>query len=234
MTAGLARWQPRHLTMLTLNSRLPRSTTGQGQATSNGLSSERSAQPGLQEQVGAMAERAAMLCRALTWWPEVDEEVRSTADHDELVENAMWACALGGAIDLGLEMCARELARMESSVSAADPTGINDLRYLRLRLARRRFQHYKDPVEVGGPRDTFEHDVEILERCPRSLGFLRVLSDLVAEADDVESSLRIEPLLTEGMALLSDNTPIFDRIDLLDTYAHHLKVLGRPRRPPTR
>ncbi len=180
------------------------------------------------ERVGAMAERAAMLCRALAWWPEVDEEVRSTADHDELVENAMWACALGGAIDLGLEMCARELARLESSVSAADPTGINDLRYLRLRLARRRFQHYKDPVEVGGPRDTFEHDVEILEGCPRSLGFLRVLSDLVAEADDVESSLRIEPLLTEGMALLSDNTPIFDRFDMLDTYTHHLKVLGHP------
>ena len=180
------------------------------------------------EMSGALAQRAALLCRALTWWHEIDEDVRSNADHDELVENAMWACALGGAIDLGQEMCARELARMESSVSAADPTGINDLRYLRLRLALRRFQHYEDPVEVGGPRDTFEDDVEILERCPRSLGFLRVLSDLVADADDVESSLRIEPLLMEGMALLSDNTPIFDRLDMLDTYTHHLKVLGHP------
>ena len=139
MAAGLARWQPRRLTMLTLHSQVAEvhHWSGAGdieRAFERALGAARAA-----ERVGAMAERAAMLCRALTWWPEVDEEARSTADHDELVENAMWACALGGAIDLG-QMCARELARLESSVSAADPTGINDLRYLRLRLARRRFE----------------------------------------------------------------------------------------------
>ena len=103
-----------------------------------------------------------------------------------------------------------------------------ELRLLRLRVARRRFQQYDNPVDRTGPRSSFAHDVEVLERCPRSLGFLRVLSDLVSEADDVDSSRLIEPLLAEGLTLLSEETPTFDRIDFLDTYTHHLKVRGRP------
>jgi DNA-binding NarL/FixJ family response regulator len=177
---------------------------------------------------GAQGERAAMLCRALAWWPEIDEEARSKTNHDDLIEEAMWACSLSGAIDLGLQTCERELGRLEASPSSADLTGDNELRRLRLRLARRRLQEYDKSDERKGPRSNFEQDVEVLERCPRSLGFIRVLSDLVAEAHDVESSQRIAPLLTEGLALLSPTTPAFDRIDLLDTYAHHLKVLGRP------
>jgi DNA-binding CsgD family transcriptional regulator/tetratricopeptide (TPR) repeat protein len=179
------------------------------------------------ENLGAQRERAAMLCRALTWWPEVTEACHRLKDHDDLVEDALWACSLGGAVELGIATCERELSRLDDSGIDPGARETADLRRLRLTLARRRFQEYDSTGTADMTRGDFFDDVAVLARSPRSLVFLRVLSDLVSEADDDETGRAIEPLLAEGMALLTQSTPTFDRLDLLDSHIHHLKVLGR-------
>jgi hypothetical protein len=172
------------------------------------------------ERVGAQAERAVMLCEALRLWSQVDSTVGADHHRDDLVEQAIWACALGGRAELGIEMLA---AQMRSP----DPSGDRELRRLRLSLARDRFlRDLGSEPAVAGP-SLLGEQVALLRRSPRSLLFAHAVSELVSNSNDVASSRLLDDLSIDAIEVATQMGTDFDQVDLKDSRSHHLKVLGR-------
>ena len=171
--------------------------------------------------VGAQGERAAMLCSALELWPSLPARQRTGLVLDEIVEEAIWACGMSGRIDGGLQMLDRRLM-------SRDEGDDGELRRLRLTLARARLARFVSQEGGHEPeRAALDTHIALLERSPRSLLFARVVAELLADAQDVETNMALADLLTEALTTVTRDGSPFDRIDMQDLYAHHVKVLGR-------
>ena len=112
-------------------------------------------------RVGAMANAPPCCVRASPGGPRSTGAPKQ-ADHDDLVEDAMWACRWAGRLIWARDACERELARLESSIRAAIPTGSDALRYFDSALPG---DGSRNMTARSGrrPSDSFEHDVEVLE-----------------------------------------------------------------------
>ncbi len=172
------------------------------------------------ELVGSQHARAAMLCEALRLWPQVGASVRDGYDHDGLIEQAIWACALGGRPELGVQLLA-------DLVKSPDTSGDGELRRLRLTLAKERFELSLGREEPAQGRHRFEERVGLLRRSPRTLVFAHAVSDLLANAPDPESSRLLDDLIGDATQVVTEQGTFFDRVDLQDSRSHHVKVLGR-------
>ena len=161
-----------------------------------------------------------MLCAALGLWRRLGADTRSGIDLDDLVEEAIWACSLGGRPDVGLDMVEHRLAASDESADA-------ELRTLRLTLARDQFL-----LDMGHqPRIDHAHmlddQIAALRRSPRSVLFARAVSDLVARATDPDTSSKLDTLLADAVAAVAAEPSSLDHLELQDTRSHHLSVLGR-------
>ncbi len=172
------------------------------------------------ELVGSQGARAVMLNEALRLWPQVESRVRAGHDHDALINQAIWACALGRRPELGIQMLTEPLKSLDASEQG-------ELGRLRLTLAKERFE-----ADLGQDQGTnglllFEERVALLRRAPRTLVFAHAVGELLANCTDAETARMLDDLVRDATDVVAAIGTFFDRVDLHDSRSHYLKVLGR-------
>ena len=172
------------------------------------------------ELVGSQGARAVMLNEALRLWPQVESRVRDGHDLDALINQAIWACALGRRPELGIQMLTEPLKSPDASEQG-------ELRRLRLMLAKERFEGDLGQQHGTNGRLLFEERVAHLRRAPRTLVFAHAVGELLANCTDAETARMLDDLVRDAADVVAATGTFFDRVDLHDSRSHFLKVQGR-------
>jgi DNA-binding CsgD family transcriptional regulator len=185
--------------------------------------------------VGAEAERATLLSRALGSWHAIhDAEARAGMDRDDLLEEAVWAHMWAGTLTAASELVDAELLLNRDDADA--------------RARRLHLQHTRDWIggelaeaEPGRSRGvrrsgwpsheriapTLRESIALISDVPRSKLFVRVVTDLAANSHDAAMALELEDLMAEAVDVVEHNGTALDRFVVQNELAHLWWLVGR-------
>ena len=170
--------------------------------------------------IGAEAERAALLTRLLDLWSSIDDaEQQAGRSRDEVFEEAMWAHDLSGSLTGALELVESELQRPDEGVDAGT------------RRMQRQLVHRWVLEELGRPEAqpleaTLATLLEQAARAPRTPMFVRLVVELVWATEDRERAEQLWPLLEEAIDVADAQGAALDRWNIAGCRASLLRNRG--------
>jgi DNA-binding CsgD family transcriptional regulator len=173
------------------------------------------------DSIGAQAERAALLTRALNTWNAVgDAGTRVGIERDDLLEEVIWANMWAGTLGAACELLDAELRLIRDDADA-------QLRRLHLQLTRDWLGKELGDVDRERLAPTVRESIALMSDAPRSKLFVRVVTDLVSSSRDEATALSLEPLMVEAVDVVERSGTALDRFVVQNDLSHHWWLLGR-------